>query len=162
MRGSRTFWIALGAAVSAGLLAELAASAAGFTLGTSSGSTTGSTTGTTSGLATSITTATPEDVNTALFALAAGGKTTGGPSVFLAGADGSQRIYEVTTGGAPPICVTLRNLSGGQVRVRANGATSTDVDGGETRTACYGMVNVVDLICRQGSNCQAVWRIDRQ
>ena len=162
MRGSRTFWIALGAAVSAGLLAELAASAAGFSL--SSGSTTsssGSTTGTSS-VATSATTATAEDVNAALFALAAGGKTIGGPSVFVAGVDGNERIYEVLTGGSPPVCVTLRSLSSGQVRISANGATSTDVDAGQTRTACYMTATMIDLRCRQGSACQAVWRIDRQ
>jgi hypothetical protein len=161
MRGSRTLLIALGTVVSAGLLVELAAPAAGFTLSGSSGSSSTSTS-TTSGVSTATTTATAEDVSAALFALAAGGKTLGGPSAFLASLDGDERIYEVLTGGAPSVCVTLRNLSGGQIRISANNAISTDLDAGESRTACYTTPSMIDLRCRQGASCQAVWRIDRQ
>jgi hypothetical protein len=164
MRGSRTLLIVLGAVVSAGLLVELAGSAAGFTLsGSSSSSSSGTTTSTTSGVSTTTTaTATSEDVTAALFALAAGGKTIGGPGTFLAGVDGEARIYEVLTGGGANACVTLRNLSSGQIRVSVNTAMSTDVNAGESRTSCYMMPSLIDLRCRQGTACQAVWRVDRQ
>lgn len=164
MRGSRTLLLALGAVASAGLIVELAAPAAGFTLGGSSGSTSSGTTTstTTSGVSSPTATATAEDVSTALFALAAGGKTVGGPGTFLAGVDGVVRIHDVLTGGGPPVCVTLRNLSSGQIRISANQAASTDVEAGESRTACYGTATMIDLRCRQGTACQAVWRVDRQ
>jgi hypothetical protein len=159
MRGSRTLLVALGVVASVGLLVEFAAPAAGFTLG---GSTSGSTSGTTSGVQTGITTAATEDVSTALLVLAAGGKTLGGPSVFFANVDGDERIYQVLTGVAPNLCITVRNLSTGQVRVSVNNAISTDVDAGKTLTSCYAAPMLIDLRCRQGGSCQAVWRIDRQ
>ncbi len=164
MRGSRTLLIALGAVVSAGLIVEFAPSAAGFGLSQSSTST-GTTTGTTT--TTSATTSTPsgltgDAVTAALFALAAGGKTIGGPGTFLAGVDGEARIYEVLTGGPVNACLTLRNLSQGQIRVSVNTAMSTDVNAGETRTSCYTMPAMIDLRCRQGTSCEGVWRIDRQ
>ena len=162
MRRSLTLLFTIGAVVSAGLLAHLAASAAGFSLmqsGTSTTSTS-STSSTTSG-GTSATAAGSEEVNTALFALAAGGKTLGGPGTFLAGADGSARIYQVLTGMAPNACVTLRNLSSSQIRVSVNDAISNDVGAGETSTSCYAVPAAIDLRCRQGTACLAVWRIDR-
>lgn len=159
MRRSLTLLFTIGAVVSAGLLAHLAASAAGFSL-MQSGTSTTSTSSTTSG-GTSATAAGSEEVNMALLALAAGGKTLGGPGTFLAGADGSARIYQVLTGMAPNACVTLRNLSSSQIRVSVNDAISNDVGAGETSTSCYAVPAAIDLRCRQGTACLAVWRIDR-
>ena len=161
MRGSKTLLLAIGAVVSAGLLVEFAPSAAGFGLSQSTTSNT-STTSTTSGVTTSTAAASPDAVTPALFALAAGGKTLGGPGTFIAGADGEARIYEVLTGFGSNACVTLRNLSQGQIRVSVNNAISTDVNAGETRTSCYLAPALIDLRCRQGATCEGVWRVDRQ
>jgi hypothetical protein len=151
--------LAFGAVVSAGLLVELAAPAAGFTLG-------GSSSGTTSGgvptsTATTTFAATTEDLAAALAALAAGGKTLGGPGTFEAGPDGTARIFQALTGVVPNLCVTVRNLSNSQIRISVNTATSTDVDAGISHTACVGSPFSIDLRCRQGTLCRAVWRVDR-
>jgi hypothetical protein len=103
-----------------------------------------------------------DEVTAALFALAAGGKTIGGPGTFLAGVDQEARIYEVLSAMPHNACVTLRNLSSGQIRVSVSDAVSTDVNAGETRTSCYMAPARIDLRCRQGTACEAVWRIDRQ
>src|SRR5262245_17128691 len=91
MRGARSLLFALGVVALGGLLVERTAPAAGFTLG-GSGSTSSTSTSTTNGVPTGSTTttlaATPEDVAAALVALAAGGKTLGGPGTFAAAPDG--------------------------------------------------------------------------
>jgi hypothetical protein len=171
MRESRTLLVAIGAAVSAGLFMEGAASALGFSLSGSSTSTSTSTspstsTSTTSGVSTpgtATSSPTSDQFNAALVALSAGGKTVGGPGTFRTGVDGSARIYQVLTGFSPSACVTVRNLSQGQIRVSVNEAASTDVEAGETGTSCYAMPApaFIDLRCRQGTSCEAVWRVDR-
>lgn len=176
MRESRTLLLAIGAAVSAGLLVEVAASAAGFSLtrdrsttapATSSSTSTSTSTSTTSGVSTPGTATSSlsgDQLNWALAAMSAGGKTVGGPGTFLTGADGSARIYQVLTGTPLNACVTVRNLSLGQIRVSVNDAASIDVNAGETASSCYAVPTggFVELRCRQGTSCEAVWRVDRQ
>jgi hypothetical protein len=157
MRGTRTLLVALGAVASAGLLVELAAPAAGFTL-TQSGSTSGSTASTSS---TSDPAASGGDINSALGALAGGPKTVGGPGTFRAAVNGESRIFEVFASIGPTVCITVRNLATGEIRVSPNSFASFDVRAGETRAACVGMTTAIVLSCRDGVGCEAVWRIDR-
>ena len=155
MRGSRTLLVAVAALVSVGFLLDLAASAAGFTLssGTSGTSTTSTTSGTTS--------TSSDQVTTALFALAAGPKTIAGPGSFLERIGEDARIYDVLGGPAVNACITLRNLSNGEVRVSSSSISSFDVGAGETRTVCLGAPVGIVVSCRSGSVCEGVWRIDR-
>jgi len=139
-----------------GLLAELAASAAGFTL-TQSGSTSGSTVSTTS----TSTAAAAADVDVALLALGAVSKTVAGPGAFRADVNNETRIYEVLAGLAPGVCITLRNLGGGEIRVSPSSSSSFDVRAGETRAACVGPAVAVVLSCREGVACEGIWRINR-
>ena len=160
MRVSRRGLIGVGAAALAGLLAALAAAAAGFTL---SQPTTTSTQGF-STTTTSTTVASPltlEQVNAALAALAGGQKTLGGPGAFLAGLNGETRIYEMLAPLPLPVCVTVRNLSGGEIRVSPSSASSIDVLQFETRSVCVAAAAAINLTCRQGPVCEAVWRVDR-
>jgi len=181
MRASRTLLLAVGAVAAAGLL-DMAASAAGFSLRRSTTSSTSDTSSTatssTVAPATSLAVApvgstssssapaqsgaTREEVTVALFALAAGGHTLAGPGTFLGGVDDDTRIYQVLTAPAADVCVTVRNLSRGQIRVSATGAASIDVEAGETRAACYAAPLFVDLDCREGTACEGVWRVDRR
>jgi hypothetical protein len=160
MRVSRAGLIGVAAAALAGLLAALAASAAGFTI---SQPTTTSTQGfsTTTTSTTVATTQTPEQINAALAALAGGQKTLGGPGAFLAGPNGETRIYEVLAPLPPPVCVTVRNLSNGEIRVSPSSSSSIDVLPLETRSVCVPAPMAIQLTCRQGTVCEAVWRVDR-
>jgi len=160
MRGSRTLIIGVGAAALAGLVAALAASAAGFTLSQSTSTTTeGFSTTTSSSTVTS--TLTLEQINAALAALAGGPKTIGGPGTFLVGVNGESRIYEVQAPMPLTVCVTVRNLSNGEIRLSSSTAASVDVMPLETRSACIGAPMAIQLTCRQGTLCEAVWRVDR-
>lgn len=171
MRASRTLLLAVGAVAAAGLL-DMAASAAGFSLRTTTTSGTSSTSSTASAPPASVSSPSPtatsqvivsrEEITSALFALAAGGKTLAGPGTFAVGADGNTQVYLALSGPAVDACVTVRNLSAGEIRVSASGASSLDVAVGETRSACYGGLSLLDLACRQGARCEAVWRVDRQ
>ena len=175
MRGSRTRAIGAGAlALAGGLLAALAAGAAGFTLarpGTATNTTsTSSTTSTTStqGFSTAAatnaiaaSTLTIDQVNFALAAMAAGAKTLGGPGAFLAGPSGETRIYELQSDLAPNVCATVRNLSAGEIRVSPSAGSSIDVLAFETRSVCVLNSVAIVLTCRQGTLCEAIWRIDR-
>lgn len=157
MRGTRTLLIAVGAVASLGLLAELAASAAGFTL-TQSGSTSGSTVSTTS---TSEVAEGATDVDVALLALGGVSKTIAGPGGFRADLNNETRIYEVLSGPAPGVCITVRNFAGGEIRVSPSSSSSFDVRGGETRAACVGPAMAIVLSCRDGIRCEGAWRINR-
>ncbi len=185
MRGSRILFFAA-LAVAAAALFDLAASAAGFTLrrtttpstpaasSTASDPSTSTSTTTTSGPALSLGgsptgtsapaqfAATREDVDFALFALAAGGHTLAGPAAFFSSIDDDTNVYQVVTGAAVDVCITVRNLARGQIRVSATGAPSVDVDAGETLAACYAAPPVINLACREGAACAGVWRVDRQ
>jgi len=161
MRVSRTGWIGVGAAALAGLLGAIAASAAGFVISQPSTTSTQSYSTTTATGSTVTTTLTLEQINAALAALAGGPKTLGGPGAFLAGTNGETRIYEVLAPMGPPVCVTVRNLSSGEIRVSPSSASSIDVLPFETRSVCIGAPMAIVLTCRQGSVCEAVWRVDR-
>jgi hypothetical protein len=142
MRGSRNLLIAIGGIASAGVLLVLAASAAGFTL-TQSGSTSASTVSTSS---TSEAAPSGSDIDAALAALAGGPKTIGGPGAFRAAVNGESRIFDVMAGLGPPfVCLTVRNLAGGEIRVSPNSSASFDVRAGETRAACVGPAAVIAL-----------------
>ena len=159
MRGSRTLVIGIGAAALGGLVAVVTASAAGFTL---SQPTTNTQSFGTSTSSTSSTSSLPLDqINAALAALAGGAKMLGGPGSFAAGPNGESRIYEVLGLLTPSVCVTVRNLSGGEIRVSPSSSSSFDVLAHETRSVCVGPAVAIQLTCRQGSLCEAVWRVDR-
>lgn len=180
MRASRTLLLAAGAVAAAGLL-DAAASAAGFTLRRSTTtSTTSAPTSTASAPATSTASApaisiggtstgtsapaqstATQDVDSALFALAAGGHTLAGPAAFFSSIGDDTNVYQVLTGAAVDVCVTVRNLARGQIRVSATGAPSVDVDAGETLAACYAAPLVINLACREGGACAGAWRVDR-
>jgi hypothetical protein len=157
MRRARTLLIAVGAVASLGLLAELAASAAGFTL-TQSGSTSGSTVSTTT---TTDAAAAAADVDVALLAMGGVAKTIAGPGAFRADVNNEIRVYEVLFGSAPNVCITVRNLAGGEIRVSPSSSSSFDVRGGETRAACVGPAMAIVLSCRDGVRCEGVWRVNR-
>jgi len=157
MRRTRTLLIAVGAVASLGLLAELAASAAGFTL-TQSGSTSGSTVSTTT---TTDAAAAAADVDVALLAMGGVAKTIAGPGAFRADLNNETRVYEVLFGSAPNVCITVRNLAGGEIRVSPSSSSSFDVRGGETRAACVGPAMAIVLSCRDGVRCEGVWRVNR-
>src|SRR5689334_10141943 len=128
MRGSRTLFFAAVAVAAAGLL-DMAAEAAGFSLRrTTSGAPAASSTASApagspslappaSSSAPAQSGATREQVDVALFALAPGGKTLAGPGTFVGGVDDDTRIYQVVTGAPPNVCITVRNLSRGEIRV---------------------------------------------
>jgi len=157
MRGTRTLLIAVGAVASLGLLAELAASAAGFTL-TQSGSTSGSTISTTT---TTEAASGAADVDVSLLALGGASKTIAGPGAFRADVNNETRIYEVLSGLAASVCITVRNLAGGEIRVSPSSSSSFDVRAGETRAACVGPAMAIVLSCRDGVRCEGVWRVNR-
>ena len=137
MRGTRALFATLGAVAAVGLFA-------------SSGV-----------LATAATNTNPKDLEISLQSLAAGAQTLGGPGNFTDGANQSKRVYEVLTGPTPDVCITVRNLSAGQIEINATGATKVEVGVNRTRTACYGAPTQIILNCDQRA-CSGVWRVDRQ
>ena len=109
----------------------------------------------------------PKAFDAALATLSAGAQTIGGPGTFADLAGNSDPVYQVTTGGAPDVCITVRALppgvsgTSGTVRVTVAGAPNVDIEVGKTRTTCYGAPTEIRLDCEQLS-CAAVWRIDEQ
>ena len=109
----------------------------------------------------------PKVFDAALATLVAGGQTIGGPGTFADLVNSGDPVYQVLTGPAPNVCITVRALppsvSGfsGNVRVSVAGASSVDIEVGKTRTACYGAPTEIRLECQQLS-CAAVWRVDEQ
>lgn len=160
MRVSRAGWIGVGLTSLGALLAALAASAAGFVISQPTTSTQSYSTTTATG-STVTTTQTPEQLNAALAALAGGMKTVAGPGAFLAGANGETRIFETPSGMGINVCVTVRNLSTGEIRVSPSSAMSIDVLPYETRSTCATYAEAIVLTCRQGGVCEAVWRVNR-
>ena len=103
----------------------------------------------------------PQLFDAPLVELAAGAQTLAGPGTFFSGVDQGSLVYEVATGAAPDVCVTVRNLSTGLVHVIATGATAIEVELNRTRAACYAAPTQISLRC-EASPCAAVWRVDRQ
>jgi len=88
-------------------------------------------------------------------------KTIAGPGAFRADLNNETRVYEVLFGSAPNVCITVRNLAGGEIRVSPSSSSSFDVRGGETRAACVGPAMAIVLSCRDGFRCEGVWRVNR-
>lgn len=109
----------------------------------------------------------PKVFDAALATLVAGGQTIGGPGTFADLVNNGDPVYQVATGPAPNVCITVRALApsvsgfSGNVRVSVAGAPNVDIEVGKTRTACYGAPTEIRLSCDQLS-CAAVWRIDEQ
>jgi len=109
----------------------------------------------------------PRAFDTALATLSAGAQTIGGPGTFADIANNSDPVYQVTTGAAPDVCITVRALTpgvsgtSGDVRVLVSGAPTVDIQVGQTQAACYGAPTEIRLACDQLS-CAAVWRVDRE
>lgn len=152
MRGTGALFATLGAVTAVGLFAGsgLPAGAAGIAFPPPGGS---------SQSARAILAA--KDLEAALVSLAAGAQTLGGPGNFSDEVGQGNLVYEVSTGTAPDVCITVRNLSAGKIDVVATGATATEVGVGRTRTACYGAPSQISLRCDQRA-CAGVWRVDRQ
>jgi hypothetical protein len=152
MRGTGALFATLGAVAAVGFFAGSGRPAAAATIafpppgGSSQG---------TRGIAAA------KDLETALLSLAAGAQTLGGPGNFSEGVGQGTLVYEVLTGTAPDVCITVRNLSAGKIDLVATGATTTEVGVGRTRTACYGAPSQISLRCDQRA-CAGVWRVDRQ
>jgi len=102
-----------------------------------------------------------KDFDAALAGLAGGAQTLGGPGTFADDADQGNLVYEVLTGAAPDVCITVRNLASGKIDVIATGATTVEVAVGRSRTACYAAPAQISLRCDQRA-CAGVWRVDRQ
>ena len=109
----------------------------------------------------------PKAFDAALATLSAGAQTIGGPGTFADLVNSGSTIYQVTTGPAPDVCITVRVLppaaSGfsGSVRVSVPAAPNVDIEVGATQAACYAAPTEIRLSCQQLS-CAAVWRIDRE
>ena len=161
MRVSRMGWTVVGAGSFAALLGALAASAAGFVISQSSTTSTQSYSTTTATGSTVTTTLSADQINAALAAIAGGQKTIGGPGAFLAGTNGETRIYEVLAPMGVNAFATVRNLSTGEIRLSPNSSSSIDVLPFETRSVCAEAPTAIVLTCRQGTVCEAVWRVDR-
>jgi hypothetical protein len=95
-----------------------------------------------------------------LAALAAGGQTIGGPGSFVASGGENSLVYEVLSGPAPDVCITVRNLSSADVQVIVSGAAGVEVGLNRTRAACYAAPTQIGLRCGSGA-CAAAWRVDR-
>jgi len=102
----------------------------------------------------------PKDLDAALATLGTGAQTIGGPGTFSDIAGESLSVYLVSTGPTPNVCITVRNPSLGDVKIRASG-TEVQVDARRTRTACFGAPVAIELRCIDRS-CAAVWRVDEQ
>ena len=102
-----------------------------------------------------------KDFEAALVGLAGGAQTLGGPGTFSDDADQGNLVYEVVTGAAPDVCITVRNVSPGTVSVSVSGASTVNVSVGRTRTSCYAAPTRISLRCEDRA-CAAVWRVDHQ
>jgi len=102
-----------------------------------------------------------KDLDAALVTLGTGAQTIGGPGTFSDIVGDGLPVYQVSTGPAPDVCITVRNLSVGNIKVIGTGATEVLVDGRRTRTACFGAPTEITLRCDQTS-CAGVWRVDQQ
>jgi hypothetical protein len=102
----------------------------------------------------------PKDLEAALVTLGTGAQTIGGPGTFSDIVGEGLPVYQVATGPAPDVCITVRNPSTGDVKVVASGAEIL-VEARRTRTACFGAPTEITLRCDQKS-CAAVWRVDHQ
>ena len=103
-------------------------------------------------------------VNAALMAMSAGPNTIAGPGHYEAGGDGNRVIYEVISGPAPDVCITLRNRgSNGRVKIVVPGEPEEEsLRPGLTVSRCYATPSEISLKCggNNSSTCRAVWRID--
>ena len=102
-------------------------------------------------------------VNEALSAMAAGTNTLAGPGHFEVQPGGSRQIYEIVSGAAPDVCVTVRNRGVGRVRLIVIGEAELDrTPAGVTETHCFAAPMDMRMRCQDsGRMCSAVWRIDR-
>src|SRR5262245_34324284 len=103
----------------------------------------------------------PQEIDGALVTLGTGANTVGGPASFSDISGSGLPVFEVQSGPAPDVCITVRNLSLGDVKVLATGAQDVVVDARRTRTSCFGAPATTTLRCDNRS-CAAVWRVDRQ
>jgi hypothetical protein len=103
----------------------------------------------------------PQELEGALVTLGTGANTIGGPGTFSDIVGQGLPVFEVQTGAGPDACITVRNLSVGDVKVLVTGANEVLVDARRTRTSCYSAPTLITLRCDTNS-CAAVWRVDRQ
>lgn len=104
------------------------------------------------------------DKNTAqaLELLGPGTNTIAGPASLTRDDSGRGRIYEVVSGEAPDVCITVQNLGGNDVSIQVPDEPSAgNIQAGSTAARCYAAPTEISLRCSRTSRCNVVWRIDR-
>jgi hypothetical protein len=98
----------------------------------------------------------------ALELLGAGTNTIAGPATLTRDDGGRGRIYQVISGEAPDVCITVQNLGGNDVSIQVPDEPSGGkIESGSTAARCYAAPTEITLRCSRTSRCSVVWRIDR-
>ncbi len=96
-------------------------------------------------------------------ALPPGGRTIGGPGLYVGISGGSPAIvFKNLTRTTFRACITVINTGNTPVRIASQSGILADVRSGDTFTVCHQLVdtNKITLECNKG-NCQAIWRVDQ-
>jgi hypothetical protein len=103
------------------------------------------------------------DKNTAaaLGVLGAGTNTIAGPGALTRDDSGRGRVYQVISGEAPDVCITVQNNGGNDVQIQVPDESSSSIQSNSTGARCYAAPTEITLRCSRTSRCSAVWRIDR-